>query len=1216
MFAAKADGRRIPCRKLRMYLRRLELYGFKTFAARTVLDFEHGVTAVVGPNGSGKSNLADAVRWALGEQNVRHVRCRQTEDLIFAGSSAGATRSGTRPAMNMAEVLLTLDNSSGWLPVDYTEVRIGRRAYRGGENEYLLNGARVRLRDITDLLARAAINAGDHLVIGQGLIDTVLSLRPEERRSLVENLAGLRFYYSRRDEAEVKLRAAEANLQHVEAMIAEAAPHLALLREQAAAYAQYSEVERDLRALLLLHYAQSHAAATERRGNAAAEVAAASAALEAARAAVRQADARLSATRERARLRGRDADKLRSEVRAAHERRESTERELAVGRARHEASAARLTELRAGLEELETRCAGAARDLAEADNAVRACEAHRAALQEQSAPHDRAVAAATTEAAAAEKSLRALDGRRREVEQQEAAALAELAALQREEAAAQEDERRLAMDEQTLATGLTAAEVEVAAARNALTAAETMLEARRSADAQARLLAAEAATRARQAEAEQCDATRRAGEADGRADGLRSWLAAATGGTADGAALAGTLIARPEFEPALAAALGPILMARSAGPDLDAGRAAAQLASGAGGILLPARAHLSDRAQDALMEALLRGGLAPENLAGWGDRLSRVETASPPDGPLNDALSTILVVRDVPSAWQAHLALARHPDGAALVTLATPDGDVLLPSGLLYRPTSEAATVLRRMRELRHAEAEAREMHEARSRADEAVRQANAENIRLSAAAEEALRVLRAAETERNARRQDLTAAERAAEEVRKQAGRAEERRRRAAEAATARVRRRAAIDERLHVARSGLAEIAREEEATAAGIEAARTAVLEATRRRAEHSAELAVAVERAAAAQRRRRASAETRSRLEGDVRARREHLARLEQEVRTLSEAEGALIATAGEVARLLDGLRAQLRPLEAELASLEAEAIRLETHLATLRPEEERCAAAHQAAALALQRAEHELDSVRAALEADLALAPDDLPAPGPPSPGLQGRVKALRARLAAFGAVNARAPEDLAAATERQDFLQAQAADLRDGIARLRALIGEANATVRERFGAVAGELDAQFRLYLQQLFGGGRGELTALYNDDGQPSGLEIAVQPPGKRTRELALLSGGERALVALALIFAMLAVRPVPFCLLDEAEAALDEANTLRVGEILRALSARTQFIVITHNRGTMSHADAMYGVTMAESGVSQVAGLHLAEVEAVRRGRALERHAGVGS
>jgi chromosome segregation protein len=343
---------------------------------------------------------------------------------------------------------------------------------------------------------------------------------------------------------------------------------------------------------------------------------------------------------------------------------------------------------------------------------------------------------------------------------------------------------------------------------------------------------------------------------------------------------------------------------------------------------------------------------------------------------------------------------------------------------------------------------------------------------------------------------------------------------------------------------------------------------------------------------------------ARLDGDLQARRADVARLENEADSLRAREDELMARASEAEQRLRSLHGQLRPKEAELATLEERAAQLESRLASLRAELTQAASGHETAALALQRAEHEVQSIKASLEADLALDPVDLPPPAPPPAGLQGRVKALRAQLAAFGPVNARAPADLAAAAERQEFLETQATDLREGIARLRRLIADANATVRERFSTVAGELDAQFRLYVQQLFGGGRGELTALYDTEGLPSGLDIAVQPPGKKTRELALLSGGERALVGLALVFAMLAVRPVPFCVLDEAEATLDEANTLRVGDILRALSARTQFIVITHNRGTMSRADALYGVTMAESGISQVAGLRLEEVEAVRR------------
>src|SRR5205085_2893090 len=413
----------------------------------------------------------------------------------------------------------------------------------------------------------------------------------------------------------------------------------------------------------------------------------------------------------------------------------------------------------------------------------------------------------------------------------------------------------------------------------------------------------------------------------------------------------------------------------------------------------------------------------------------------------------------------------------------------------------------------------------------------------------------------------------------------AAERLRRAAGAAAERAQQRGELEQRLARARDDLAGLARDETPAVARHDKARAALQEATARRAEHGAALALVAERAADAARRRHVAEEALARLDGELRARRAGLAQLENEADSLRAGEDELMARATEAEQRLRSLHEQLRPKEAELAALEERAAQLESSMASLRAELTRATSGHETAALALQRAEHEVQSIKAGLETDLALDPVDLPPPAPPPAGLQGRVKALRAQLAAFGPVNARAPADLAAAAERQAFLETQAADLREGIARLRGLIAEANATVRERFSTVAGELDAQFRLYVQQLFGGGRGELTALYDAEGLPSGLDIAVQPPGKKTRELALLSGGERALVGLALVFAMLAVRPVPFCVLDEAEATLDEANTLRVGEILHALSASTQFIVITHNRGTMSQADVLYGITMAE-------------------------------
>ena len=221
-----------------MYLKRLELHGFKSFAARTELEFAPGITAIVGPNGSGKSNVADSVRWVLGEQSMRQLRGKKSEDIIFAGAQGKA-------AMGMAEVSLLLDNSSGWLPSEYTEVKVTRRSYRSGENEYLINNTKVRLRDLLMLLAQARIGHDSYTVVGQGLVDAALSLRAEERRSLFEDAAGIRHFQAQRDDAEAKLLQTEQNLSRLHDILAEIEPRLAPLAEQARRAREYAAVQEE-----------------------------------------------------------------------------------------------------------------------------------------------------------------------------------------------------------------------------------------------------------------------------------------------------------------------------------------------------------------------------------------------------------------------------------------------------------------------------------------------------------------------------------------------------------------------------------------------------------------------------------------------------------------------------------------------------------------------------------------------------------------------------------------------------------------------------------------------------------------------------------------------------------------------------------------------------------------------------------------------------------
>ncbi len=1192
-------------------LQALRLQGFKSFAERTVVEFVPGINAVIGPNGSGKSNLADALRWALGEQG-RALRSRRSEDVVFAGSER-------RSALGMADVALVLDNADGLVPVDYAVLEVGRRLFRSGENDYLVNRQRVRLKDLVELLDAAHLADNAFLFIGQGMVDQALALRPEERRPLFEEVAGVRRHERRRRRSEEQLEEATANLARVEDILAELRPQVRRLAAQAEQQASRARAGDELAASLVAVFGARWHAAARAAGDA-------DEALRLARGTAATALETLQAAENRAASASAD---LAAHVAVEEERRQAHELARAT-LAAVDLEAATATAEAASIARDRARLAGE-RAAAEAELAERRRElalpvpAADAALDGDLADVERALAEARAEAGA----LRAASARRSEAE----------TALRRA-AAARADEidglrRRLAGAHEALAEARTSAELaraRAAAAEATLESARDRLqEARRAEDAArerrevARVELADAEAR-RQAAAEAADAVRsRRATLLGRAEVLRARLAADEGrGIAPSARRAGgrPVVADLEVDPAhrmlVAAALGEL------GRSFVVSRGALQQLAGQRGVVVLGDVDGAGARPPAPPEVDAARGRS----ARYGGGLLVDAVRADPAG----------VARRLLARWAWAPSLADAVDLVAALPpgwrVAARDGGLVASDGVVTLGTVDAP--LERRTELEAAEAalaaaetEVESLDRQRAAADERAAGARAD-----------VETARREEAEATARR-------RGAEEVERQAGRAAEQAAREAAWADTRLGSLASEQGPLE-ARLARLEGAAPAPATApAPLEdgepadgvAAALAIWEArTRELAGRRESLAAA--RAVRDAERRTAEAH-RSRAEAAAQMAEERIRRAETEARELAERHAAL-----------DAARAARDAARAEAAAREAaarEALDLvraadlagrdrlraaEVEVAAAREALRRAEEAHRAAEVHELEARLALDAVReqalvefaglgavglhaldptvdadaiedegAALARALAGAGAAWSAAPPPGePVAPGRLAGLRRRFHELGAANPFAADEHAELRARVDGLEAQRADLVGAIEKTRGLIGELDALITRQFRATFAALETAFDRRFQQLFGGGFAHLSLTDPSDLAQTGVEIVARPPGKKAQALAMLSGGERALTAVALLFAMLEVRPVPFCVLDEVDAALDEANVGRFVEALRGLAETTQFIVITHNRGTIEAADALYGVTVGEDAVSRVVSLRIEEARSL--------------
>jgi chromosome segregation protein len=1146
--------------------------GFKSFAERTTVEFGPGISAVVGPNGSGKSNLADALRWTLGEAG-RSLRARRAEDVIFAGSSA-------RRATGMADVTLVLENSDRLLPVDYGQVELGRRLFRSGENEYMLNRQRIRLRDLIDLLDEGNLADNAFLFIGQGMVDQALALRPEERRPLFEEAAGVRRHERRRRQAETELVEAEANLERLRDVLAELRPQARRLAAQAEQLQARRSAGHDLATALVAaaraRWHELHAAAKLDQAALASAHAEADAALADLRTAEEEGQRLSRGLAERAE---REAAQ-RALVEAQRAR--TVELRLSLARTRSDQQAAERERQRIADERksLTTRSAAAEQELARPQSSVDeglSVEVERlsAEIEQLRGGSGRAAGGSIVPAS----DLAALERRR-------ASAGAQIAELRRQTA---DDDQQASQAEARRDEAIGALE----AARQRFAGADEASQSSRSA--------------LDRAVAEESRLSRVAADAEAVLNGLRGRVASVERGldAASHAALGRAVKARggalaaegmetdSALRHAVAAALGDAAQAWLTGGDT-----VASLPRDGGTVLL--------RGGSAAAGAVAEKQVALARSAGGGPLVEAIRRD--PQGELTRLLSRTLWVPRLEDALRIRGQLAV---GWQVVTI---DGQLLTDQGVLRLAASDRFLALREERD---------EIGGQLPAAEQAAAQAGNELRAAAAARAMAATGVGAARSELDEARKVLSLAEEVARTTQRRLDnvlrdQALHRSRMAgleAEAADIALRIAAAWDQRTRQPSDAEprleALLARRSELTArlAAQQAQERAASEAQRR-----AEITLAMtdergrqldtEQEALAGRLAQLSGDAAT-LQSDYDAAAERERELGQELELLvgdaGEQRRRLIVTEATAARARERLReAEGRSRAAEVAAMEA-LLKLETQreqllveLAGIGQEAVAALAGPDAEDRPAETADALADDLARALDAAISrwgaeTRPHDEPAPA-------AKLATLRRRFHDLGAGNPFAATEYAEARDRLETMETQARDLETAIGATRNLIGDLNELIASQFRATFTALEASFARRFKQLFDGGEAELALTAPDDLAATGIEITARPPGKKRQPLQMLSGGERALTAVALLLAMLEVRPVPFCVLDEVDAALDEANIARFAQALRTLADKTQFIVITHNRGTIEMADALYGVTIGPDAVSRIVSLRL--------------------
>lgn len=1190
-------------------LKSLELHGYKTFAGKVLFEFPGNITAIVGPNGSGKSNIADALRWVLGEQSYSLLRGKKTEDMIFLGSDQ-------RPRAGMASATIMFDNEDNWLPIDYSEVGITRRAYRDGSNEYLLNKQRVRLKDISELLAQSGLAERTYTIIGQGLVDAALSLRPEERRRFFEEAAGIGLFRSRREESLSRLDSTRRNLERVTDILSELEPRLRSLERQAKRVEEYDRVKADLQILLKDWYG-FHWQNTQKEL-----------------------------------LRNKEILKNQEEkVNSARHKRAEIEKQVDIARVR-------LQELRGLLNQWHVESAGLhtqreklSRNIAVLEERLRSYKDHEAQQTAELARSEEqaVIISEKLDALLNDKDLLVAE---MEESQEQLRSVQQVFTTRQEERTRLENslhqERRKLVETETrqvqlkahlrelqgrietqnssrasLIEGIEKVKTDILEAQKNL---EHLNETRKAAEGKVTEIEAEVALTVKkiveceekskqvnleigkldtelarnQAQLEVLEQAERA--FSGMGEGAKSLLTASRSGRLKGQmqSISHLLDVPAEYEVAISSVLGEQLDAVLYGDETDAESILQFLETDNAGraILIPSsRTGQSENLKNLKSPDVI--GTASDLVKGINDNR----------GLVHFLLGGVLVVKDRATARSL---VGELPAWGRIVTLK---GEVFNANGVIIAGKERRSGIISRPRQKKDLEDSTSVLRQKKDRLTEELEKLTGQlkgyqekKKQLDAATKEQQTTLNGARSASDAASRNLAQLTQKLEWQNSQIE---------------------TLQKQLNQAQEEITATQREVEKGAQSISLVNTSIRDANEKlRAVPIDELQAQVvhwnttlavnERAVKESDRRYTEYEqtvTQNRnLVAQLKNRIEELKKLildvEQEKDQSKKEEEQInqqIAVAQE----------KIVPAEKELDTLEGDYSKLQHEYSITQQFEANADRVFSQAQLELSRSREALDNLRRKIEDDFGLVAldysEDITGPTPlplegvnqlvtlteiPK-GLEDSINRQRTLLRRMGAINPDAQKEYLEVKERHEYLTSQVNDLQKADADLRQIIAELDELMHKQFRATFNAVAAEFKVMFSRLFGGGTAKLVMTDNENPTETGIDIEAKLPGRREQGLSLLSGGERSLTAVALIFSLLKVSPTPFCVMDEVDAALDEANVGRFTELLKELSKETQFIVITHNRNTVQAADVIYGVTMGRDSASQVISMRLDEV-----------------